>query len=127
MNTPMIYYFHVKEGTKSYHNFTHCNRLGFSLWWNKPYYRFSQENTMSLLVDNHPLARDLPQDKDTIHQLKTSDAHFARLMGEYEVLDKQIVRIEQSVESADGLELDELKMKRVQAKDYLVKMLRAAV
>lgn len=81
---------------------------------------------MSKLVDNHPLSRDLPEYKDTIHHLKSSNAHFSRLMSEYEDLDKHIVRIEQGVETANGLELDELKMKRVNSKDYLVDMLRAA-
>ena len=66
---------------------------------------------MSQLVDNHPLARDMPEYKEAIHNLKLSSAHFARKMGEYEDLDKQIVRIEQQVDSADDLELDELKMK----------------
>lgn len=79
---------------------------------------------MSKLVDNHPLARDLPEYKAAIHDLKSTDAHFSRVMEEYEALDKQIVRIEQSVERADDLELDGLKMKRVQKKDYLVGMLR---
>ena len=82
---------------------------------------------MSELVDNHPLSRDLPEYKETIHTLKLKNAHFTRIMSEYETLDKQIVRIEQGVERAEDLELDELKMQRVKTKDYLVDMLRAAV
>jgi len=81
---------------------------------------------MSKLVDNHPLSRDLPEYKETIHNLKSSNAHFSRLMSEYEDLDKKIVRIEQGVESANNPELHELKMKRISGKDYLVEMLRAA-
>ena len=79
---------------------------------------------MSKLVDNHPLARDLPEYKAAIHDLKSNNAHFSRLMEEYEALDKQVVRIEQNVERADDLELDNMKMQRVQKKDYLVEMLR---
>lgn len=75
---------------------------------------------MSDFVDNHSLADDLPAFRDAIHHLKTSDAHFSRLMEEYEVLDKKIVRIEQGLEHLPDLELDSLKMERVTMKDTLV-------
>jgi len=81
---------------------------------------------MSQLVDNHPLGRDLPEHKDAIHALKMNDAHFARLMEEYEVLDKEIVRIEQGLEHVPDLELDGMKMKRVQMKDDLLAKLQQA-
>ena len=81
---------------------------------------------MSKFVDNHPLARDLPEYKSAIHELKSSNNHFSRLMEDYEAIDKQVVRIEQGVETSDKLELDSLKMKRVKQKDYLVNMLRDA-
>lgn len=79
---------------------------------------------MSEFVDNHPLARDLPEYKDAIHTLKANDAHFLKLFDEYETLDKSIVRAEQGLEHLPDLELDELKMKRVQLKDSLVEILR---
>lgn len=75
---------------------------------------------MSQLVDNHPLARDLPEHKDAIHDLKMNDAHFSRLMEEYETLDKEIVRIEQGLEHVADLELDGMKMRRVKMKDDLL-------
>lgn len=78
---------------------------------------------MSEFVDNHPLSRDFPEHKEHITKLKTGDAHFARLMAEYEVLDKEIVRSEQGLEFKEDLELDGLKMKRVQLKDELFGML----
>lgn len=81
---------------------------------------------MSQLVDNHPLARDLPEHKGTIHTLKMNDAHFSRLMEEYETLDKSIVRSEQGLEHRDNLELDGMKMKRVQLKDDLLALLQNA-
>lgn len=79
---------------------------------------------MSQLVDNHPLARDLPEYKDTIHDLKMNDAHFSRLMEEYETFDKEIVRIEQGLEHVADLELDGMKMKRVKMKDELMALLQ---
>jgi uncharacterized protein YdcH (DUF465 family) len=47
-----------------------------------------------------------------------------RLFEKYEALDKDIVRAEQRVENLDDLELDALKMQRVQLKDELVDMLQ---
>ena len=79
---------------------------------------------MSQFVDNHPLARDLPEFKDAIHDLKMGDAHFSRLMENYEALDKSIVRAEQGVEHIEDLELDGMKMQRVQLKDELHAMLK---
>jgi len=79
---------------------------------------------MSGLVDNHPLARDLPEFREAIHQLKTNDNHFQKMMIKYEALDKEIVRAEQGVEHIDDLELDNMKMRRVSLKDELVEILR---
>ena len=81
---------------------------------------------MSELVDNHPLARDLPEFKDAIRTLKGNDRHFARLLTHYEALDKEVVRLEQGVELASDQEIDALKLKRVQLKDELYGLLRAS-
>lgn len=80
---------------------------------------------MSGLVDNHPLSHDLPEFKAEIHALKTGDVRFAKGLDAYEVLDKEIVRIEQGIELRTDDELDALKMRRVQMKDELVRALRA--
>ena len=79
---------------------------------------------MSEYLKHHPLAHDMPEHRDAIHDLKMSDEHFSRLLGEYEVLDKRIVRIEQRIELMDDLELDNLKMERVAMKDTLVGLLQ---
>ena len=78
---------------------------------------------MSEFVDNHPLSRDFPEHKQHITTLKGSNAHFSKLMAEYEV--KEIVRVEQGLEFKDDLELDGLKMKRVKLKDELFGMLES--
>ncbi len=80
---------------------------------------------MSEFVDNHPLSRDFPEHKQHITTLKGSNAHFSKLMAEYEVMDKEIVRVEQGLEFKDDLELDGLKMKRVKLKDELFGMLES--
>lgn len=79
---------------------------------------------VSEFVDNHPLARDLPEYRDSIHALKIDDRRFSLQMEKYEALDKEIVRVEQGVEHMPDLELDALKMQRVQLKDDLVDMLK---
>lgn len=79
---------------------------------------------MSQYVDNHSLAQDLPEYREIIHELKMNDAHFARMLVEYEKLDKQIVRSEQGLELVQ--DLDELKLKRVQLKDDLVGYMKKA-
>jgi uncharacterized protein YdcH (DUF465 family) len=87
-------------------------------------HHLEKETFMSQLVDNHPLAQDLPEYRDAIHNMKMNNAHFSRLMEEYEALDKQIVRAEQGVEYIPDLELDGLKMQRVKLKDDLVSQLQ---
>lgn len=79
---------------------------------------------MSEFVDNHPLARDLPEFKESIHALKLDNNRFSKQMTTYEDLDKEIVRTEQGVDLKSDLELDALKMKRVHLKDELYQMLK---
>ena len=65
---------------------------------------------MSQFVDNHSLAQDLPEYREAIHNLKMNNAHFSRILEEYEALDKQIVRAEQGLEHFPDLELDGMKI-----------------
>ena len=80
---------------------------------------------MSDLVDNHPLGREFPDLKDRIHALKTSDAHFRKLLEEYEEADKSVVRAEQGLDHLSDQVLEEQKMTRVKLKDELFGMLTA--
>ena len=41
----------------------------------------------------HELAEEFPDAADRIHELKQTDAHFARLADEYHELNRQIHRI----------------------------------
>ncbi|MFT5896553.1 MAG: hypothetical protein ACI8VW_003436 [bacterium] len=81
---------------------------------------------MSQYVDNHSLAQDHPESKDAIHEMKMSNAHFSRILEKYEKLDKEIVRMEQGLEPVSDLELDTLKLSRVQLKDDLMNQLQKA-
>lgn len=76
-------------------------------------------------IDNHALTLEFPQLKERIHALKVSDHHFARLMDEYNDLDREVRRFEgQGSPKADET-MEELKLKRVTLKDKLYGMLKA--
>jgi len=78
-----------------------------------------------MVLDNHPLARDFPEHKDKIHQLKLSNSHFARLNEQYEEVDKAVIRLETGVEHASDADRDAQKQKRVRLKDELYALLQA--
>ena len=70
-------------------------------------------------LQHHPLVKEFPELHDRIHDLKMSDNHFARLMDEYESLDKETFRAESDEEPTDDTHLKELRVRRVQLKDEL--------
>ncbi|XQW85251.1 YdcH family protein [Thalassotalea piscium] len=79
-----------------------------------------------MLVDKHDLHHEFPEYEDKIHQLKTEDAHFARLFKEYHELDHEVHRIEQGVENTSDDYLEEKKKQRLNLKDQLFAMLKEA-
>ena len=76
-------------------------------------------------VEHHPLVHEFPEHRDALHQLKLSDAHFARLTEEYETVDKEIVRIEDDIQAASDVTLETLKKQRLQLKDQIYARLTA--
>jgi len=80
---------------------------------------------MSDFVDNHPLGRDFPELKDRIHELKTGDAHFRRLMEQYEATDRDVVRAEQGLDHLSDANLEDIKLRRVKLKDELYAILKS--
>lgn len=78
-----------------------------------------------MIIEKHPLAVDYPEFKDRIHDLKISDAHFAKKFEQYNDLDKEIIRFEEGFETPSDEHLEGLKLQRLQLKDELVAMLRA--
>ena len=71
----------------------------------------------------HDLTEEFPDDRERISALKTSNGHFARLVEEYNDVNRQIHRIETRVEPASEDVEDELKRKRVRLKDEIAQML----
>jgi uncharacterized protein len=76
-----------------------------------------------MLDSNHDLVSELPEHKDAIHELKISNNHFARLMGEYNDLDKKILHIEQEKEVVSDVALENFKKERLLLKDELLAMI----
>lgn len=77
-------------------------------------------------VEHHDLAKEFPEFKENIHQLKQSDAHFARLFGEYQDLDKEICRLETEEVPVTDEAFEAKKKQRLQLKDQLYTMLKNA-
>jgi len=74
----------------------------------------------------HELAEEFPEFAAKIHDLKLSDAHFARLADEYHAANREIHRIETGVEAAGQVREEDLRKRRVHLKDEIASMLAGA-
>jgi len=74
--------------------------------------------------EKHDLVHELPEYREKIHELKLSNAHFARLFEEYHETDHEVHRIETGVENTSDDYLEEVKKKRLSLKDELFKMIK---
>jgi len=79
-----------------------------------------------MLTEKHDLVHELPEHRDTIHNLKMTDNHFARLFDEYHEVDHEVHRIETGVENTSDDYLEERKKRRLQLKDELYRMIKEA-
>ena len=77
-------------------------------------------------IEKHDLVHELPEYRDQIHTLKTSNNHFARLFDQYHDVDHEVRRIEEGAETASDEHLEERKKVRLALKDELFEMLKAA-
>ncbi|WP_397542334.1 YdcH family protein [Roseovarius salis] len=73
----------------------------------------------------HELHDEFPELADKIHELKSSDAHFARLADEYHQINRAVHRAETNVEPVEELAETEMRKKRAHLKDELYRMLVA--
>ncbi|PHV10735.1 YdcH family protein [Chitinimonas sp. BJB300] len=78
-------------------------------------------------IDHHPLTSEFPEHREAIHNLKLADAHFCRLAGEFESIDKAVTRAENGDEHLGDLALEVLKKQRLAIKDQLWSMLQKGV
>ncbi|WP_339844794.1 YdcH family protein [uncultured Halopseudomonas sp.] len=75
-------------------------------------------------LEKHDLIHEMPESKEAIHHLKTSNNHFAKLFEEYHEVDHAVHRFETGAESASDEYLDTLKKQRLNLKDQLAGMIR---
>jgi uncharacterized protein YdcH (DUF465 family) len=81
---------------------------------------------MSMMIENHSLLNEFPEYKQAIHDLKMGNHHFARLFDEYHIVDKEIHRIEEGIETPSDVYTEKLKKQRLHLKDELYGMIRSA-
>ncbi len=79
-----------------------------------------------MLNEKHDLIHELPQHRETIHNLKMTDPHFAQLFEEYHDLDHEVHRIETGVETTSDEYLEGRKKQRLHIKDELFQLIQNA-
>jgi uncharacterized protein YdcH (DUF465 family) len=75
--------------------------------------------------EHHDLIHEFPEHKARIHDLKTSDNHFARLFKDYDELDHELRRVQQEIETPSDDVVEELKKRRLHLKDEMFRMIIA--
>lgn len=70
-----------------------------------------------MLGEHHGLAHDFPDHRERIHELKMENAHFRKLMEQYDDVNEQVERLEQQGSPVADETLEELKKRRIQLKD----------
>lgn len=71
----------------------------------------------------HELHEEFPDDAQRIHDLKVSNAHFARIAERYHALNRDIHRVEAGVQAMSDESLETLKKQRLHLKDEVASML----
>ncbi len=71
----------------------------------------------------HELHEEFPQDADRIHTLKTSDAHFAKLVEGYHEVNRAVHRMETNIEAVADAVLEDFKKQRLELKDKIASAL----
>ena len=76
--------------------------------------------------NSHDLANEMPEHKERIHALKTSDMHFKKLFEEYGDVTKEVNSLEFVTEVYTDAQIEDLKKKRLKLKDDLLDIIQAA-
>ena len=74
-------------------------------------------------LTHHPLAKELPEYKAQIHELKLNNNYFHHLMERYEEIDKQVYRIESDQEPTSDEYVNRLGKERLLLKDELYQLI----
>jgi len=79
-----------------------------------------------MLHEKHDLVHELPEHRDTIHDLKMSNAHFSLLFEKYHEVNDEVHRIETGIENTSDDYLESRKKERLRLKDQLYEMIKGA-
>jgi len=79
-----------------------------------------------MLTEKHDLVHELPEHRETIHNLKMTNNHFAKLFDEYHEVDHEVHRIETGIENTSDDYLEERKKVRLHLKDELYRIIQQA-
>ena len=74
---------------------------------------------------SHNLAVEFPELANAIHHLKTSDAHFQKLMRDHDQVDTQITKSEEGLEFLTDDVMKDLKIRRLHLKESMQKAAEA--
>ncbi len=74
----------------------------------------------------HDLLTEFPADRAKIEALKGTDAHFARLVSEYQDLNRAVYDAASRLAPTDEAHEEEMRRKRLALKDEIRRMLQAA-
>ena len=72
----------------------------------------------------HDLAEEFPAQQAQIHDLKASNAHFAKLCETHHSVNREIHRGETNVEPMDDVRLEDLKKERLALLDEITTFLK---
>lgn len=74
----------------------------------------------------HAIHDEFPNDAETIHALKISDARFARLLSEYDTVNDEVAAAESRHTPMSDEAETELRKKRAHLKDEIARAMTAA-
>ena len=79
-----------------------------------------------MYIQPHDVEHEFPEYVQTLHDMKSKDAHLAELIAEYEQLNAEIVDIEENEKVFQDFEFEEKKKRRLMLKDEIYFILRGA-
>ena len=71
----------------------------------------------------HELAEEFPEHVSKMHELKTGNAHVAKLFDKYHELNRAIHRAETNIEPTDDFHMEDMRKQRLKLKDTIYGML----
>lgn len=75
-------------------------------------------------IEHHDLIHELPEHRERIHQLLTSNTHFSRLFDEYHQVTKEVERLEGLGMPVTDESISTMKGTRLKLKDELYAMIQ---